>query len=111
MNSRKHERSQLNQSIGISDVINGGRFGDLINISPDGLMVMTDAMVPTHSIYQLELELPTQIEGSDRIGIGADCLWCRQAENFNRYWAGFQIIDVSDQALQQIQKLISDYSE
>ena len=111
MNNRRHERSALNQTINITDMINGGGFGELINISPDGLMVMTYAEVPTHAIYQLELELPTEIEGDNRIGLGADCLWCRQVENFNRYWAGFQIIDASDQAMQQIEKLIDNYSE
>lgn len=111
MNSRKHERSVLNQSINIIDMLNGGGFGELINISPEGLMVMTESEVPTHSIYQLELELPAELIGSNRISLGADCLWCRQAENFDRYWAGFQIIDVSDQALQQIEKLIESYSE
>lgn len=111
MNNRKSERSELSQTIGITDMINGGGFGELINISPDGLMVMTPVEVPTHAIYQLELELPSNIEGSNRIAVGADCLWCRQAENFDRYWAGFHIIDASDQALLQIRKLIENYSE
>lgn len=111
MNSRKIERIELSQPISIVDTINGGAFGELINLTVEGLMALTDHQIPTHSIYQLELQLPMEIEGSKQIEIGADCLWCRPAENFHRYWAGFQIIDVSDQAMLQIEKLLEHYSK
>lgn len=111
MNSRKFERAELNQPITIVDTINGGSFGELINVSVDGIMVMTQNEIPTHSIYQLALELPIDIEGSRRVELGADCLWCRKAENFHRYWAGFQIIDTSDLASRQISHLIDQYAK
>lgn len=111
MNSRKFERAELNQPITIVDTINGGAFGELINVSTDGIMVMTQKEIPTHSIYQLALELPVDIEGSRLVELGADCLWCRKAENFHRFWAGFQIIDASDQASRQISHLIDEYAK
>ena len=111
MNERKYERKELNRPITISDTINGGDFGELINVTVEGIMVMTDREIPTHSIYQLALQLPLAINGSDTIELGADCLWCRTAENFHRYWAGFQIIDASEQAMEQLQELITHYSK
>lgn len=111
MNSRKLERAELNQPITIKDTINGGNFGELINVSVEGIMVMTENEIPTHSIYQLLLELPIELEGSKRVEVGADCLWCRKAENFHRYWAGFQIIDGSDLAFKQLEQLIENYAK
>lgn len=111
MSSRKLERRELNQTIAITDVINGGRLGELINITSEGLMLITDRAIETQSIFQLALQLPERLEGSDQLVLGADCLWCRQAENFHRYWAGFQIIDASDTALAQIDALISLYGK
>ena len=108
---RKLQRIELNQTIQITDVINGGNFGELVNATVEGIMVITDQEISTQSIYQLSLQLPIEIEGIMTIALGADCLWCRKVEHFHRYWAGFQIIDASDIALKQIEVLIAHYSK
>lgn len=109
--ARKLERKELNQSVVVHDTINGGVFGELVNITSEGLMIMTDREIETQAIFQLALQLPEPMRGSDQLILGADCLWCRRAENFYRYWAGFQVIDASDQALAQIDALISLYAK
>lgn len=108
--ARKQERRELNQTVHIHDTINGGLFGELVNITTDGLMLIADREIETQAIFQLALQLPEPLRGSDRLLIGADCLWCRRTENFHRYWAGFQIIDASEQALAQIEALIDLYA-
>lgn len=109
--TRKLERKELIQPIAINDTINGGAFGELVNITTEGLMVITDREIETQAIFQLALQLPEPMVGSEMLVLGADCLWCRRAENFYRYWAGFQIIDASDHAIEQIEALISLYSK
>jgi hypothetical protein len=108
--ARKLERKELNQAIAVHDTINGGVFGELVNITREGLMVMTDREIETQAIFQLALQLPEPLKGSAQIVLGADCLWCRRAENFYRYWAGFQIIDASETALAQLDALIELYT-
>lgn len=109
--ARKLERFELNETITIDDVINGGRFGEVLNVTTEGLMVMTEKEIPTQSIYQLRLNLPVAINGSTIIELGADCLWCRQTENFHRHWAGLHIIDASDEAMAQLEQLIEHYKK
>jgi hypothetical protein len=111
MIERKLERKELSQRIPIIDTINGGEFGELVNVTVEGLMVMTEKEIPTQSIYQLSLQLPVEIEGSKTVELGADSLWCRNVENFNRYWTGLHIIDASDQAMAQLEYLITHYSK
>ena len=108
--ARKLERKELSQAITVLDTINGGVFGELVNVTTEGLMVMTDREIETQAIFQLSLQLPEAIKGGNQIVIGADCLWCRSAENFSRYWAGFQIIDASERALTQLEVLIDLYA-
>ena len=108
---RKHERTEIHQAVQIIDVINGGRFGELVNLSIEGMMVITDYEIATHSIYQLSLQLPVEVSGSSTLELGADCLWSRPIENSDRFWAGFQIIDASDTAMAQIENLVSDHSK
>lgn len=108
---RKLERKELSKTILIDDVINQRPFGELVNLTLDGMMVMSDQELPTHAIYQLSLKLPVELAGSDHIAVGADCLWTKRAEHFNRYWAGLQIIDASDQAMAQLAELIEHYGK
>lgn len=109
--ARKLERKELSQLIAVNDVINGGVFGELVNVTTEGIMVMTDREIETQAIFQLSLELPEPLIGSAQIVLGADCLWCRRIENFSRYWAGFQIIDASELALEQVEALIDLYAK
>ena len=111
MIERKLERKELNQRIPIIDTINGGEFGELVNVTVEGIMIISDKEIPTQSIYQLSLQLPVEIDGSSTVELGADSLWCRSVENFNRYWAGLHIIDASDHALTQLEELIAHYSK
>lgn len=107
---RRRERKELSHTIEILDVINGGVFGELVNVTVEGMMAIVDREIPTQSIFQLSFQLPEKINNSDRVELGADCLWCRKADNFHRFWAGFQIIDASDDAIQQLEILIEKYT-
>lgn len=107
---RRQPRKTLDQTIIAVDTINGGEFGELVNLSLEGMMLMTGRSVPVQSIFQLALRLPEPLLGDDHIDVGVDCLWCRQAEQYSRYWAGFQIIDASDQALAQLQALMAHFT-
>ena len=107
---RRKPRKTLNQPIAVHDVIEDRRFGELINVTTEGMMIMTDRLVPTQSIYQLAILLPTPLLGHDRVELGVDCLWSRQGEHYNRYWAGFQIIDASDTAIAQLEALIDRFT-
>jgi hypothetical protein len=104
--TRKLERRTLSKTIYITNQITGQTFGELINITTEGLMIISDNEIETGSIFQLELTLAEPIEGETKIELGADCLWCRKVENFTRYWGGFQIIDASEKAVQQVELLI-----
>lgn len=108
---RRHQRVTLSESIKLHDIINDRTLGELVNIAMEGLMVICDEHIDTHSILQLSFELPQAINGLKTLEIGVDCLWCRKADHFHRYWAGFQIIDISEETSSVIATLIEDYKE
>jgi hypothetical protein len=107
---RKLQRQQITTTVTIENVLTGTASGELVNITAEGLMMISDHEVDTNSIFQFALILPEAIDGSRRIELGVDCLWCRKAEIFDRYWSGYQIIDASPQALRAIEVLIDRYA-
>ena len=84
--------------------------GALVNITTEGLMLMSDTAINSNRIYPVSLILPDAISGHNQVDLGVDCLWSRSEEEYQRYWAGFQIIDASRSALDRIESLIRDFS-
>ena len=108
---RKLQRQELSTTILIRNSMTRELIGELANITVEGLMIISDQEMNTNSIFQFCLELPEAIHGQTKIELGVDCLWSRHAENVNRHWSGYQIIDASPEALKTIDALIGGYSE
>ena len=108
--NRRLERQELNATIGIRNSISGSEVGELVNITPEGLMIISDQAIGTNCIFQFTLALPASRGDCTQIEIGVDCLWCRHAENLGRYWSGHQIIDAAPAALEAIDRLIVQYA-
>ena len=103
---RRHQRYELQQPIPVIDQQTGASMGALVNITIEGLMVMANSELESNRLYQLALQLPEPVNGFSSIELGVDCLWSRGADQVQRYWAGFQIIDASQEAIKVIEALI-----
>lgn len=108
---RRRERVELNTSISVYDAFSEQPIGEVANINIDGIMLITDEAIALNSIFQYKLRLPSPINGQSEIEIGVDCLWCREAENFNRHWAGYQIIDAAPESIDIIAELINNFAK
>ncbi len=111
MHQRKHERVALSPTILVHDLVHQRPLGELVNITIEGLMTIGETPVELDAILQISLELPESISGVDHIDLGVTCLWTREADHCNRYWAGFQIIDASMQAIKRIESLIREHRQ
>lgn len=80
--------------------------GRLVNLHREGLMLMGDVTLNADKLYHLDLHLPKLINGSDHIQFTADCLWSKDSEDHSKHWAGCSILDISPQALMDIEALV-----
>ena len=104
-------RYKIEKLVEVYDTNRGEYLGRLVNIHTEGLMVVGDELIKPDYIYQLEVRL---VGGSNEVQVirfGADCLWVRQLGESSTHWAGFHIIDLSDQAKQQIDHLVEELGE
>lgn len=69
-------------------------------------MLMVADPVENNLVFQLELTLDRPIGGQNLLNIGAESLWCSNANEPAHYWAGFRIIDISLDAVEIIETLI-----
>ena len=98
-------------------IFEGDRFlGYMIDISNDGLMVMSDAPLEENKKYSLKMKLPSSAdwEGGnikDRcIDFHAECRWSKHdAVDRDFYLNGFSFSDLSQSDEKIIEKLIQDF--
>ena len=108
---RSSPRLQVNERIELTDLNSNQPLGNLVNISVSGFMLLTDRSLSPNRLFQLRMQLPTPIEYVESIDFGAECLWCQEVPDSDHCWAGFQIIDISEQNSRLIQSLIGSWAD
>ena len=104
---RGHQRIKVSEIIKVVDRQTGNTVGQLVNISADGLMLLSPEPVPENSIFQLSLEFAADSANTadGPVMIGVESLWCNSSSDQSQHWVGFCIIDISEQDLERIRKL------
>lgn len=105
---RSQVRIPVDEEIFVRDTVTSLEMGTLANIHDEGFMVISDGGLKEDYLYQVVLDL-----GGDKgeINLGAECLWISETGTGDQVWAGFQIMDVSEEGRQQIDSLLSQYGE
>ena len=106
---RKAPRKIANEILEVTDQITGTHLGRVVNISAEGLMLLSSSPIDTGSVYQLDLKLPRLIKNHSQISFGAVAVWSTPAAQPDSYWTGFHIIDASDEDVLAIDELIFDW--
>ena len=104
---RKARRVPIAAHVDISDANTGRILGQLVNLSADGLMLHGPGCIAPGKVFQLRVPLETAGEVTDLL-IGAESLWCSDANDSGAFWSGFQIIDISPEHRQILATIVSD---
>lgn len=108
---RRNPRHKVNSVVSISNVLDHESVGMLVNLSEDGFMMIGPAVVSEGNIYQLELRLAEEIDGSTKIDFAAECLWINTADSEEKLWSGHRIIDISPADQIRISALIDQLDD
>ncbi len=105
---RTSERKPVSGLIEVLDLPRGQTAGHLANISSGGFMLVArEYEIEPNMVFQFRFFFPTPIMDRDTIDCGAESLWSEPAVGEKGYWAGFQIIDISDQDAELFSYLIA----
>ena len=110
MQEQRHcQRKVANEILIIVDQITGNHIGRVVNISSEGLMLLSDEPMVTGSVYQLELLLPNAQSNQEKISFATEAVWCTEASQPESFWSGFHIIDIAAEDVLVIDQLILDW--
>ena len=105
---RKVKRRHLIYYLRVFDRISGRQLGHLVDLTPDGMMLMSERPVRVGRTIGCKMVLPG---GSDEqtIEFDATSLWTAEDVNPDFYDTGFKFEKISPADLAQIETLIDDY--
>ena len=103
---RTEPRINIQRCINIHNTLTEHSMGELVNLTAEGMMLISAQPIISNAVYQVELTLPSATAGATSITLGIECLWCQQTKGHQHYWSGHQIIDASPGAEQAIKHLI-----
>jgi hypothetical protein len=106
---RKNPRKIADEVLEVSDQHTNTRLGRVVNISAEGLMLISSESFAQGSVYALDLLLPRLIKNHSKISFGAEVVWSTPATQPGSHWTGFHIIDASEDDVLTIDELILDW--
>ncbi len=107
---RRHlPRKIASQRIRVRDINTNRHLGELVNLSSEGLMLISSQPVESNLVFQLDLELKIPHLDQNHLRLGVESLWCSAANQAQHFWSGFRIIDVSLDTIELIESLIDDW--
>lgn len=85
--------------------------GVVVNLSQEGMMLMTSTSLEDNAIHPLQLH--TMLPGERELSViacGVDCLWSTPGEGEDEaavsFWAGCHIIDISDDNFEKLLRIL-----
>jgi hypothetical protein len=110
-----HERRQLRRRhliyyLRVIDTRTGRLLGHLVDVTTDGMMLMSPEPIPVGERFRLRMALPSDEEAQpETIEFEARSLWSRQDLNPDFHDTGFQFVGPSPRQMAAVATLIDDH--
>lgn len=106
---RQFKRRHLIYYLRIYDGISSRVIGHAVDISQQGMMLISDEPVAVHEEYRLRMRFPGVSHEQEELVFYAVCRWCHLDENPAFYVAGFHIQNLLPEETRFIQSLIDEF--
>ena len=72
---RSFPRHTLEYALNIDSQLTGRKFGQLVDVSLEGIRAICTAPVKRENVYELSFHLPPEVYGDDEIHFTAQSVW------------------------------------
>jgi hypothetical protein len=106
---RIQDRRNLIYYLQVFEQTSDRMLGRLVDITPNGMMLITDHQLAPGAMFKLRLQLPKQDFDHEFLVFEAQSLWCRPDVNPSFFDTGFQFCNLSEPDLRIVQALVAIY--
>jgi hypothetical protein len=79
--------------------------GFAVDITPEGLMMLSNKAIITEKLFQLRMALPEHFGDRTELILEAQSIWCRQDVNTDYFDTGFQLMSVDQETVDIIKQM------
>lgn len=108
-NLRQIDRRYLVFYLRVFDGMSSKILGHLVDISEQGVMLISDSPLSANEDYRLRMHLPVPVKETAEILINATSRWCKPDTNPDFYLAGFQLHNLTADNRKIIRSLIGEF--
>ena len=114
---RRLKRYAAQYPVTVYDSATNQPFGQLIDLSAEGMRIISEEPTDMSASYHLNLELPTvsnapgwpeDIEVTEQVNLRASSVWCDQLLNTRTYDSGLQLEQLDDATTYAIRAAFQD---
>jgi hypothetical protein len=84
--------------------------GHLVNITPQGIMLISEEPLAVDVVFQLRMKLPSAMVEFEYLDFEAKSIWNGKDSNPNFYDTGLKLIDVAPERIAIVDDLIGRFS-
>jgi hypothetical protein len=106
---RKLRRRSLLYDFEVIEKNTGASIGRIINISLEGMMLISTDRYMSDTIMDVSIKLPETIFGKNTVDCAAKCMWCKKNEHTDFYEVGFHLFELPEDDIKAIVGLITKY--
>jgi hypothetical protein len=105
---RALKRRHLIYYLRVFDCATGELLGHLVDITVQGLMLMSEKRLETGKDYRLKMQIDPVATTPAYLEFNARSIWCREDMNPSFYDTGFELLDASLDEFNRISQLIDE---
>ena len=83
--------------------------GFAVDITHEGLMMLSNKAIITEKTFELRMSLPEQLSDKSELIFEAQSIWCKQDVNTDYFDTGFQLIGVDSETVEVITQLTQHF--
>ena len=106
---RKLKRRHLIYYLRVFDVASNQLFGHLVDITTEGIMLISEDHKDVNKSFELKMVLPSDIGGKKEFQFETKSVYSKKDINPDFYDTGFLLINVDQEDLNVIDKLITRF--
>ena len=109
MEQRKLKRRHLIYYLRVYDTATNLLLGHVVDVTTEGLMLISEEQIIAGTIYNLKMVLPEDILQKPEIMFQVKSLWCKKDINPDFYATGLNIMKIDENDLDIIDTLIRKF--
>ena len=104
---RRSDRKAPENVVPVVNTLTGEQMGHIGNLSVEGMMLIARMAIEPGLMFQICFSLADVAGKEQAFNVGAICLWCSEASAPNTFWAGFEMMDMSDEEALALRSIVT----